>query len=238
MYHAQHDATPRIMPPEASLRAAPIQLPSSPFARAERHIAIGPALLPWNRVALTLALSLSVLGLWAAVLDAPASANGQTVSIFDTVEGPYRVEVRVSPPTPRVGNLHMSVVLQSTVNMQPVHDASVWVRAIGPAPDSLLVGPVNAEPTTELLNWYDLNVALPQDGEWSFALDISQGEDSTIVEFPVLVSSGGVNWGVAVVFIAALPMLVSAAWYLRRATAGRPARRQSGRRRRGRTRSH
>ncbi len=173
--------------------------------------------------------------MWLAAPEVPAGANGQTVSIFDTVQGPYRVEVRVSPPTPRVGSLHMSVVLQSTVNMQPVHDASIWVRAIGPAPDSLLVGPVNAEPTTELLNWYDLNVALPQDGEWSFALDISQGEDSTIVEFPVLVSSGGVNWGVVVVFIAALPMLVSAAWYLRHATAGRPARRPARRRRRGRS---
>ena len=93
------------------------------------------------------------------------------------------------------------------------------------------MGPVNAVPTTALLNWYDLNVALPQEGEWSFALDISRGEDSTIVEFPVQVSAGSVNWGVVVVVIAALPMLVSAAWYLRRATTGRQARRPASRKR-------
>ena len=180
-------------------------------------------------------LALPVLALWLAAPEAPASANGQTVSILDTTQGPYRVEVRVSPPTPRVGSLHMSVVLHSAHDMQPVNDASVRVRALGPAPESLLVGPIDAEPTTELPNWYDLSVVLPQDGQWIFALDISQGEDSTVVEFPVLVSSGGVNWGVVVVVIAALPMLVSAAWYLKRATAGRPARRPARRRRRGRT---
>ena len=234
MYHAQHDATLRAIPSDACPSVAPFQLPMSPFARAARHVAVGQhALPPWKRAVIALTFALPVVALWAAVIDSPASANGQTVSIFDTVQGPYRVEVRVSPPTPRVGSLHMSVVLQSTVNMQPVHDASVWVRAIGPAPDSLFVGPVNAEPTTELLNWYDLNVALPQEGEWSFALDISQGEDSTIVEFPVLVSAGGVNWGVVVVVIAALPMLVSAAWYLRRIASGRRERRSTRRRRRG-----
>ena len=171
------------------------------------------------------------MALWLAAPESPAEANGQTVSILDTVQGPYRVQVRVSPPTPRVGSLHMSVVLESQDDMMPINDASVWVRAIGPAPDSLFVGPVNAEPTTALLNWYDLNIALPQEGEWSFALDISQGEDSTVVEFPVQVSSGSVNWGVVVVFIAALPILVSAVWYIRRATAGKPARRPARRRR-------
>ena len=94
-----------------------------------------------------------------------------------------------------------------------------------------MVGPVNAEPTTALLNWYDLNIALPEEGWWKFELDIARGEDSTIVEFPVLVSSGSVNWGVVVVFIAALPLLVSAVWYFRRATAGRSARRPARRKR-------
>ena len=186
---------------------------------------------PLRRAALALLLGLPIIALWLAAPETQASANGQTVSILDTVQGPYRVQVRVSPPTPRVGSLHMSVVLESAEDMFPVNDASVWVRAIGPAPDSLFVGPVNAEPTTALLNWYDLNIALPQEGEWSFALDISQGEDSTVVEFPVQVSSGSVNWGVVVVFIAALPILVSAVWYIRRATAGKPARRSTKRRR-------
>ena len=186
---------------------------------------------PLRKAALALLLILPMMALWLAALEAPAGANGQTVSILDTTEGPYRVQVRVSPPTPRVGSLHMSVVLESRDDLLPVNDASVWVRAIGPAPDSLMAGPVNAEPTTALLNWYDLNIALPEEGWWKFELDIARGEDSTIVEFPVLVSSGSVNWGVVVVFIAALPLLVSAVWYFRRATAGRPARRQARRKR-------
>ena len=200
-------------------------------ARDASHVSLGASLPPLRKAALALLLILPMMALWLAALAAPAGANGQTVSILDTTQGPYRVQVRVSPPTPRIGSLHVSVVLESRDDLLPVNDASVWVRAIGPAPDSLMVGPVNAEPTTAFLNWYDLNLALPQEGEWSFALDISQGEDSTIVEFPVLVSSGSVNWGVVVVFIAALPLLVSAVWYFRRATAGRSARRPARRKR-------
>ena len=200
-------------------------------ARAASHVSLGASLPPLRKAALALLLILPMMALWLAALEAPAGANGQTVSILDTTEGPYRVQVRVSPPTPRVGSLHMSVVLELQDDMLPVNDASVWVRAIGPAPDSLMVGPVNAEPTTALLNWYDLNIALPEEGWWKFELDIARGEDSTIVEFPVLVSSGSVNWGVVVVFIAALPLLVSAVWYFRRATAGRSARRPARRKR-------
>ena len=176
-------------------------------------------------------IALPVVAAWIVAPASPAGANGQTVSILDTTQGPYRVQIRVSPPTPRVGTLHMSVVVESADNLIPVNDASVWARATGPAPDALSVGPVNAEPTTAALNWYDLNIRLPQEGEWSFAVDISQGEDSTVVEFPVLVSSGSVNWGVVAVVVAALPILMSAAWYIRRATAGRSASRPARRRR-------
>ena len=176
-------------------------------------------------------LALPVVALRLAAPGAPASANGQTVAILDTTEGPYRVEVRIAPPTPRVGNLHVSVVLETLDDAQPVVDAAIRVRAIGPSPDSLLVGPFIALPTAEPLNWYELSLALPQDGEWRFTLEILRGEETTVVEFPVRVSSGGVNWGVVAVVLAALPLLVSAAWYVRQATGDRPARRAAGRRR-------
>ena len=206
-------------------RAGPGRHGPSLVARAPMHGGLGMALPTWRMAASALMLTLPVMVLWLAVKDTPAEANGQTVTILDTAHGPYRVELRVSPPTPRVGSLHMSVVLQTLDGAQPVNDASVRVRALGPAPDSLLAGPVDAVPTAETLNWYDLNLALPQDGEWSFTIDISRGEETTALEFPLLVSSGGVNWGIVVVLIAALPLLVSAAWYLRQASAGRPTRR-------------
>ena len=212
-------------------RAGPGRHGPSPVARAPMHGGLGAALPAWRMAASALMLTLPLMALWLAVKDTPVEANGQTVTVLDTTHGPYRVEVRVSPPTPRVGNLHMSVVLRTLDGTQPVNDASVRVRALGPAPDSLLAGPVDAVPTTETLNWYDLNLALPQDGEWSFTIDISRDEETIALEFPLLVSSGGVNWGIVVVLIAALPLLVSAAWYLRQASAGRPARRPARRKR-------
>ena len=187
---------------------------------------------PWRMAGLALMLALPIVALRLAAPAAPVSANGQTVAILDTEQGPYRVEVRVAPPTPRVGNLHVSVVLQTRDDLQPVGDAAVRLRALGPSPESLLLGPLIAVPDAGLPNWYDLNLALPQDGEWRFTLDILRGDDTTVVEFPVLVRAGGVNWGVVAVVIASLPLLVSAAWYVRQATGRRPPTRRATRRRR------
>ena len=55
------------------------------------------------------ALALPVLALWLSAGASVAEANGQTVSILETTQGAYHVDVRVSPPSPRVGSLHMSI---------------------------------------------------------------------------------------------------------------------------------
>ena len=167
-----------------------------------------------------------VVALWLSVNLSAAQANGQTVSILDTTQGPYRVNVRVSPPSPRVGSLHMSIVLTTVDGGEPVADASVRVKAVGPLPESLLLGPLDAYTTPPTYNWYDLNVALLQEGEWGFIVDIAQGDQQTVLEFPLSVSYARVNWGVIIVLISAIPLLIAVAWYLRQSTGrGRSRRR-------------
>ncbi len=175
----------------------------------------------------TAGLALPVLALWLSIVASVAEANGRTTSILETTQGPYRIDVRVSPPNPRVGSLHMSVVLTTADGGEPVTDASVSVRAVGPLPESLMLGPLAAYVTPPTYNWYDLNVQLLQEGEWGFMVDIAQGDQQTVLEFPLSVSYARVNWGVIIVLLSAIPLLIAVAWYLRQASRGGPSRRRT-----------
>ena len=147
------------------------------------------------RFIFTAGLALPALALWLGAVASVAEANGQTTSILETTQGPYQVDVRISPPNPRVGSLHMSIVLLTADSGEPVTDASVSVKAVGPLPDSVTLGPLDAYTTPPTYNWYDLNVALLQEGEWGFTVDIAQGSRQTVLEFPLSVSYATVNWG-------------------------------------------
>jgi hypothetical protein len=158
------------------------------------------------------------------------AANGRTVPVMEITEGPYRVEVRISPPTPRVGNLHLTLVLWTVDRRVPVTDALVTVRAVGPPPESLSVGPLEAYTIPPTLNWYDLNTALPQKGEWGFMVDITEGDRLTNVEFSLTAQSGTVDWGLIIVLISGIPLLVAVAWYVRRSVRRGSPRRKTLRR--------
>ena len=172
-------------------------------------------------------LALSALAFWITVDADLAEANGQTVSILETTRGPYDIGVRVSPPSPRVGSLHLSIVLLTADTGEPVTDAAVSVSAVGPGPESIELGPLNTYITPPTFNWYDLNIALAQEGEWRFKVDIARGEELTALEFPLSVTYARVNWGVIIVVISAIPLLIAAAWYLRQSTRRGPTGRRT-----------
>ena len=126
----------------------------------------------------------------------------------------------------------MSVVLESRDDLMPVNDAVRMGARDRPCSGLAACGPCERGAHDRIPQLVRPEHSAARGGRVELrAGHMPSGEDSTIVEFPVLVSSGSVNWGVVVVFIAALPLLVSAVWYLRRATGGRPARRPARRRR-------
>jgi hypothetical protein len=158
---------------------------------------------------------LPILIFWINHDEHPASANGQTVPILEITQEPYYIEVRVSPPTPRVGSLHVAIVLRTLEGREPVSHAAVTMTALGPAPEMLLAGPIEADTIPPTLHWYDFNIALPQAGDWAFTVDIVEEHQLTTINFPLSIMQVSVDWGVIVVFISAIPLLASVAWYVR-----------------------
>ncbi|MQF48766.1 hypothetical protein FIM08_02545 [SAR202 cluster bacterium AC-647-N09_OGT_505m] len=144
-----------------------------------------------------------------------AEANGRTIPILELIHGPYVVEVRVSQATPRVGNLHATIVLRTLQDRQPVNNASVKVSAVGPTPESLPLGPIETYTIPPNYNWYDFSIGLHQVGQWEFIADITENEMVTRVEFPMQVQHVGIDWGLIMVLASAIPLMIAVGWYLR-----------------------
>mgnify|MGYP001417013536 CR=1 FL=1 len=177
----------------------------------------------WRKALSIVIVALQLAALWPGVISSTVEANGQTAPILETTLGPYRVEISVSPATPRVGNLHMVIVLWTVEGREPVNNASVRVSALGPAPESMMVDPIETFSVAPTLNSYDLNIPLHQEGEWGFIVDITENDRLTRVEFPLNVESGGIYLGLGLVLIAAVPLLVAVAWYARKSFSGDPS---------------
>ena len=82
------------------------------------------------------ALSLSVAALAALALalwPALAHANGATVAIVKNHQaGPYEIEVGILPGAPKVGNLHLSILVRDLNTGNSITDAEAMVTAVGP----------------------------------------------------------------------------------------------------------
>ena len=63
------------------------------------------------------------------------SANGATrLIVNDEKAGPYLFRVGILPGSPKVGNLHLSVLIQSVDGNDAIEDGQLLIQATGPAP--------------------------------------------------------------------------------------------------------
>ncbi len=142
-------------------------------------------------------------------------ANGRTIPIMTLSQEPYNVQIRVAPDTPRVGNVHMSLVVTRLDDNEDVNNAIVTVTGENQEPETFTIGPLQTSQTPPLLNWYDLTMVLPSPGNWAFVAKIQEGDLSTEFGFDLRVEESSLDWGVIIVFISAMPLLISIAWYAR-----------------------
>lgn len=143
-------------------------------------------------------------------------ANGRTGSLIETTEGHYKIELRSYPPEPRVGNMHFSLVINKIEDDKPVTDASLLVLLIGPAPEHILLGPIETEKDLSFNNWYDFTIDLSEEGQWLLEGELKHEDQITRINLTLEVYKNEFNWGVIAVLISTLPIVVSLAWYLRR----------------------
>ncbi len=121
-----------------------------------------------------------------------ATANGGTRPLVrDARAGPYSFDVGIFPGRPKVGNLHLSILVKDIGSGGALTNATVMVTLTGPE-GSTDVGPVQAVNTRQTPRFYDVNVPLDFIGSWDLNLmaDSHLGPASLHVPLEVTEATG------------------------------------------------
>ena len=152
-------------------------------------------------------------------------ANGATIPVVtNRSAGPYELEVGILPGSPKVGNLHLSIVVRDEAQDRVITDAIVKVTATGPE-GATNVGPVAALNPLQSPHFYEVNIPLDLEGGWTLALDVDSDLGPAGLEIPLNVTKSG---GISLAFIAAIAIVVlaTAIWIWGRVSNRRRRRRK------------
>ena len=147
-----------------------------------------------------------VLLISAPVVSSPqtsiVSANGGTrLIVNDERVGPYLFRVGILPGSPKVGNLHVSVLIQAAESDNVIQDGQIIINAIGPEAE-ITAGPILAKNAPFNPQLFEADMTLTALGSWVMTLEtISHlGESTLVVPFQVT-EAEGFNLLIVMVFI-------------------------------------
>ena len=117
-----------------------------------------------------------------------AQANGGTRPIVtNQTVGPYKLQVGIFPGRPRVGNLHLSIIVEDAAGRQALTGATVFVSLAGPA-GATSVGPVAASNTPQNPQFYDVDLTLDMTGSWTLTLETASDLGRASLDVPLEVA--------------------------------------------------
>lgn len=139
-----------------------------------------------------------------------ASANGATrLIVKDVRAGPYLFRIGILPGSPKVGNLHLSVLIHSADGDAPINDGRIIVTATGQEAE-MTAGPVLATNTPQNPQVFDADITLTAIGSWTLSLETDSSLGQGTLEVPLQVTeAGGINL-LIVVAIVALVVIIGA----------------------------
>ena len=134
-------------------------------------------------------------------------ANGGTTLIMSQEQGPYRVDVSLSPGRAIVGTNHLSILIVTIENGDPVTSAAVNIFAVGPA-GSTDIGPIPA-PNDVSPQFFETNLPFDMQGGWVLTIEIIAEAGDETVTVPLIVRDGGRINLIMVAVVAVLAVTVS-----------------------------
>ena len=153
------------------------------------------------------AFAVLALALWPTLVH----GNGAAVAIVKNRQvGPYEIEVGILPGAPKVGNLHLSILVRDRDSGNSITDAQVQTAVVGPE-GATDYGPALALNTRTTPQFYEVDIPLDAVGTWTLTLDLDGGLGRESVSLPIEVTEGS---GFSLAFIAALGIafLALAVW--------------------------
>ncbi len=169
--------------------------------------------------------ALLAAALWLFAGPGELLANGATrLLVKDAQAGPYLLQVGILPGTPRVGTLHVTVLVNEAAGGTPLSDALVDVMVRGPE-DATDAGPVRATNSVQDLRFYEANLPLDVKGSWTLTVDTHGALGQGQLTLPLQVKA---SQSLDLVYVLAAIVAVSALslWLWDRLRAGRKRRSQ------------
>ena len=142
-----------------------------------------------------------------------ASANGATRLIVNGQKvGPYLFRVGILPGNPKVGNLHLSILIQAAEGDGVIENGQMVIQATGPEP-GMSAGPVQATNTTLNPQVFDADINLSALGSWTMTLETVSELGAATLEVPLQVTeAGGFNLLIVVVIVAVALAIAALRW--------------------------
>ena len=120
-----------------------------------------------------------------------AQANGGTRAVVKNARvGPYELQVGIFPGRPKVGNLHLSILVKDAEAKTLVTDATVMVAVRGPE-GATDVSPVQATNTPQSPQFYDVNIPLDVEGSWTLTVETNSYLGKASLDVPLEVTEPG-----------------------------------------------
>lgn len=139
-----------------------------------------------------------------------ASANGATRLIVNGQRsGPYLFRVGILPGSPKVGNLHLSILIQSADGEIPINDGQIVVMATGPEA-GMTAGPVTATNSPQNPQVFDADITLTTLGSWTLTLETVSELGQATLKVPLQVTESGSFNLLIVVFIFVVVVVIGA----------------------------
>ena len=155
----------------------------------------------------------------------PLFANGGTRPVVQNARvGPYELQVGIFPGSPKVGNLHLNILVKTAGSETPVTDATVMVAARGPE-GATDVSPVRATNSTQSPQFYDVDIRLDMEGSWTLTLETDSLLGQASLDVPLEVTASG-GLSLALLLAGAVAVVVLGMWLRDRFRARRRPRQE------------
>lgn len=154
--------------------------------------------------------SIAVAAALAAVAALPvyAWANGRIAIYERKVAGPYEVGLGTIPPSPSVGNLHLSITVTDAATETPVVNAAVEVEGTGPDSTEVEIGPTPAAVSIQDPSYYEVNTAVDREGWWSFTATVTDEAGEHSAQFRVEVRNASPVTGILTLSVLAVFLVI------------------------------
>ena len=179
-----------------------------------------PFLIAWrmNHLAKNFWLLLGIALLVSAAVASPpqtpdVSANGGTrLIVNDEKVGPHLFRLGILPGSPKVGNLHLSVLIQAVEGDDVIQDGQIIIHATGPEP-GIIAGPVHAKNAPLNPQLFEADIVLTTLGTWVMTLETKSelGESTLVIPLQVT-EAEGVNLLIVIVFVVIILAIAALVW--------------------------